>query len=690
MTISQSKASPRSLRLGRRLIGLTIASSVLATAGTADLRQPAMRPIGMYPAADFDFTVEASIHTIVVEISSDRPFLPTGITTIARAADGRLAATLACPFVGGGVLRVFDHAAGAGSAPLIERVVSCVPDAASVSEAAPIPLAQAQAAAAPSATDPSVTTIPGVIEDSLVRRFARTERFEQFFDSQGDVVGTDDAFFQSDATWAQTETERCVSETSISRNGTGEPVRESISERCFSATPGDLFLVLDVQEGTQRLTEERPVGTVASIADFTLAGNGMVTTTVRFPDIPEGAVVREVRVTPSNFFFFGDLAYTRPPDWQFPGSTIDEGTPVLEDVFISNCPHGVTSRTVTWTYPGSAVDVEGRFRFSFPVATTCIRQETVVGETRFFKFITEFDEQIGSLQGFVRFEADIEVQNAMLELTAEVDDLRPTNRRISDPSVFGQSSTAVRARLLDAPQGTYTINVEVISFDSNVSGHDHASSPPKSFWGSLDGNAGSAATAPAASCEINIDTSGEGTCEVVYQADEVTGQLSIRAGGDVNGQMLEASVPLDVRIPALFPLPASPLFVPRGATPEHHDNHFATFATILLGQQVALAFQEGTGGFRLGIDDMALPRGGLLDVKTSGGAHVPWVFPHKLHRDGRSADISRFWFDANGAIAQQVACQVDTQFKLAVWSVGAGVVCESEGRKHVDFPDGLF
>ncbi len=88
----------------------------------------------------------------------------------------------------------------------------------------------------------------------------------------------------------------------------------------------------------------------------------------------------------------------------------------------------------------------------------------------------------------------------------------------------------------------------------------------------------------------------------------------------------------------------------------------------------------------LSINDMSLPRGGRFDVNGN------WARPHAEHRIGISADINR----------DGVFCDDDKELRKAVDNVipsvgprlvnpnvpgrtSSRLLCESEGRKHIDF-----
>lgn len=212
--------------------------------------------------------------------------------------------------------------------------------------------------------------------------------------------------------------------------------------------------------------------------------------------------------------------------------------------------------------------------------------------------------------------------------------------------------------------------------------HDHAASPPQSFWGTIGSGGGTEDT-----CTIVIDASsnGEGECTLPYQASRVSGHVELvgTAVGAVTGGTAEDENTIDVEIPGLQRLQASSLYLLTGNTStqglRHPGNHFARTSTLVSMQKIALAFFQATNA-RLGVNDMSIEWGGIFDL---GGDWSPW---HCTHRDGVHADIDRAWFDANGNVIQTVNCGSDKDFKFAVTSAGASWLCEGGGRKHIDFP----
>ena len=117
-----------------------------------------------------------------------------------------------------------------------------------------------------------------------------------------------------------------------------------------------------------------------------------------------------------------------------------------------------------------------------------------------------------------------------------------------------------------------------------------------------------------------------------------------------------------------------------GVTSLHLFNHYGTSSTVGALSLIAWRYFEDTGGDSLGINDISLPKGGLFDINND------WVTPHSEHRAGTDADIDRDGFD----------CEVDGLLWEAIEFVNkygyvsggqpkADLLCESRGRKHIDF-----
>lgn len=108
--------------------------------------------------------------------------------------------------------------------------------------------------------------------------------------------------------------------------------------------------------------------------------------------------------------------------------------------------------------------------------------------------------------------------------------------------------------------------------------------------------------------------------------------------------------------------------------------------TISTLQLIAQKYHTLTS-WRLSINDMSLPKGGLFDI------HHDWTNPHKSHRDGTAFDVNQR--DESG-ISVRCLQQVDLQKvvrkidklppiqSITAKSTPVGILCEPGGRIHIN------
>ncbi len=138
---------------------------------------------------------------------------------------------------------------------------------------------------------------------------------------------------------------------------------------------------------------------------------------------------------------------------------------------------------------------------------------------------------------------------------------------------------------------------------------------------------------------------------------------------------------INIRIEGLQDLPASGdhHVVVRGGTASHPQGTSATPKTIETFEEIAEKYFLLTDGRRLSVNDISLPGGGLFDVDGT------WSPPHVSHRIGTDVDINRA--DGGGVLRN---CTQDIYLRNAIAAVAAEtefahLLCESGGRKHIDF-----
>jgi len=407
-----------------------------------------------------------------------------------------------------------------------------------------------------------------------------------------------------------------------------------------------------------------------------------LTFTLSFPDLPQGGTITELRAISSERGFI----ITKPVD----AFKLDGQTPTLgsESLFPSTCPETFEGEDITWAFSSPTLTPDGKLTLTFTAEARCPVPgiPPSLGRTEILSsLLLRKSTDVGRVARMM-FEADVIASELALVLEPVSTSIVPSGKlvgfagcvNINDLNYFGTSSTGVKAKLTEAPEGTYTVRIKLDSFDADISGHDHAASPPQSFWGTIGTSGGVEDT-----CEIVIDASsnGEGECILPYQASRVSGRVKLV--GTVDGETAEDEKTIDVQIPGLVPLQGSSLYFLTGNTSpqglRHPDNHFARTSTLVSMQKIALAFFQATNA-RLGVNDMSIEWGGIFDINGN------WSPSHCTHRDGVDADIDRAWFDANQNVIQTVSCWIDKDFKFAVRSAGANRICEgSAGRKHIDF-----
>lgn len=149
-----------------------------------------------------------------------------------------------------------------------------------------------------------------------------------------------------------------------------------------------------------------------------------------------------------------------------------------------------------------------------------------------------------------------------------------------------------------------------------------------------------------------------------------------------SGRMLPFHFTADVRIPGLEFLPASgPDYeVVRGGRDTHSDadSTWATHQTIVTLLEIAKVYRALSGS-KLSVNDLSLRAGGLFDVENN------WMPDHQDHRTGTDADVNRV--NISGSL---VNCLDDDSFLQAIVKVAASGsfpkrLCESGGRKHINF-----
>ncbi|MEO0124193.1 MAG: hypothetical protein ABIL69_09375 [candidate division WOR-3 bacterium] len=176
-------------------------------------------------------------------------------------------------------------------------------------------------------------------------------------------------------------------------------------------------------------------------------------------------------------------------------------------------------------------------------------------------------------------------------------------------------------------------------------------------------------------------TDDYGLFEPNYRAEKFGGKDSIFAYSNMPNVETGDSVELQVMVKdlGLLEIFAGEWYIKTGGTEYHHGhpgwpddhNHFGTSYTNACIMLIGADYKDSTG-YRLRINDMSLPRGGLFDINGN------WQPPHSTHRLGRNVDVPFVTAEGtpvNGRI-----------FKKIVIRTYAGDVYTEGNHYHLTFP----
>lgn len=173
-----------------------------------------------------------------------------------------------------------------------------------------------------------------------------------------------------------------------------------------------------------------------------------------------------------------------------------------------------------------------------------------------------------------------------------------------------------------APGKPVTVSVKV-AVDPTSGGHDHGETY---------------ATRPKGS--VSPDT-GNTSFPITFTSTEVSGTHTITATCDLCVNKAETAT-VDVMVPGLETIPASPFYAFVGAVEGNHTrNHYLIPPAELVLHQMALSYQWLDFSFRIGgvalpplhLNDASLVWGGKFDVKGK------WTGDHKGHKRGVVIDV---------------------------------------------------
>jgi hypothetical protein len=233
-----------------------------------------------------------------------------------------------------------------------------------------------------------------------------------------------------------------------------------------------------------------------------------------------------------------------------------------------------------------------------------------------------------------------------MEVTAVVNGLEQVDSVATvDPKVkITPSQTRMRPTIvLDAP--AYQPRHDTVRQSVTISVVDEHGTPLKNKTVDLtvmakENDAGhhhvGNATKPPGSLSLTqVNTGESGSVDVVYQAPEPCGQITIT--GTSAGAEKDSAI-IVIAVDGLISYGPGPGYTLIGGDTHggaHFDNHYATAQHIAAIQKLAAEYLDsfGTG---LEYNDSSLEFGGLFDYDWEAN---PWHTPHGGHREGNHTDL---------------------------------------------------
>jgi hypothetical protein len=321
---------------------------------------------------------------------------------------------------------------------------------------------------------------------------------------------------------------------------------------------------------------------------------------------------------------------------------------------VGTCPF-ITGKDWEWSFAQPPASADHTYEFELNPVSNCTEafDEHVYIEDLWRRFATgPSSTTFGTVGLQIYAEADLVGETALL-LDTELPMVAPitTKKGNTDLDLFGDSSSQIRATLLNAPVGNYTIKIAVESFDAAVAGHAHGN-PPQNLWGDLG-----EPNEVEAECAVEV-LEGETSelCEVEFQADEISGRVHLVASVEELPDLQPAEKDLDVRLDLIDATP----FLQREHERERNgaSNHATSNSYFVkdLGclQRFKSAFTQNTIrtepiphtdptqvipasplGTYMSFNDFSLKWGGKFD-----DAGTWLVGAHAYHREGEGHDIN--------------------------------------------------
>jgi hypothetical protein len=326
-----------------------------------------------------------------------------------------------------------------------------------------------------------------------------------------------------------------------------------------------------------------------------------------------------------------------------------QASPEILGVPTGACPSSVSVPELIWTLPGP--NSGNATRLHLIAEQDCSSSSTTTTTTSPGNFTTRTRTDIvGGVAARFRARAT----NPPFALIPEDTTLAPRwEVHTQDPNALGKTRTTIRPTLTDVDPGTYSVEVRVDSFDAEVAGHLHA--PVETFaFGTFSLSTPAAGVKPTAECDIEVDFTRNGSCELTFEAGETSGVAMFVGEASLGSVSREATTQLRVEIPGLVDLhglldPNAVGYLRFPDPDPKHSNAVAFFATpsaaagarVMVEHHVQLTKDPvlHPEGLALLLNDCSLPLGGIFDMDAN------WLIPHRTHRHGRSIDVNRSVLD---------------------------------------------
>lgn len=641
-------------------------------------------PGGSFQSEDFSFFPYGEFSTLLPEaFAGSSVFVELGSEAYytgyvwRRAAEvapnGTIEVIVECPFVGVGWLRVRDPAAAPNTAPLVEHRVRC----GSADDAAgPGPELLSMTAAAAMATT-SVPSLPSDVPGQA--------DFQDWTRHQQTISST--TLSRKSGETRVTSVDRIIDSRVTVTNGQSCTSSDQSGQQCCEFTPGSIpfgpacsagpactpisqhSVVCSAAAASTPITDYRQTDSGSSSSTSHREGNNFFnhlndfvedatsTSTYQsefvvswiFPGLAGGVAIPFVESTGlplqgAPFLSLSGGAEGAPMKMvELPAA---EALPEIVSGPSGGClPGAPQPAQVRWLLPGPTSGNGATLRLVPDATCTSSLSSTTTTSPGNFRTQTS-TTTVGGVAA--RFRAT--ATNPPFALIPVESILAPRwQARTQDPDALGTTRTIVRPTLTNVEPGTYQVEVRIDAFDAGAAGHRHEPVPTEVF-GTFEGLEVTPLPGqkPTISCEIEVGPLRNGSCELVYEAAEVSGTAALVGTTQLGGLSQEATADLGVKVAGLVDLRGqlgSGLGgLLRGADVAHPDAEAfyttaATAAAVRAMMENHLEFTKDPllypEGLAILLNDCSLRLGGVFDIRAD------WLPPHASHRHGHSVDVNR-------------------------------------------------